>query len=1082
VDTAEDAAFELIFDADLRGTPTPEMEALFERPATLLLGEMWGARDSRNTQDKQWNPVELTWAQWIIGSDAKGRTPAWGFSRHPEGKNKEGACIVLGSSIGKARKAKAMEYMYAMGLDIDSGARLDDVLAKVESLGLFCLVYTSYNHGKRGLHLKRDDVMRKLQIKVDPTLSQVRQFLVQHDKNRYDQNYIASITIRDPKLQTADGVVIALDTPPLEKFRLIFPLAEPVKLVDLATTQDAALAVWEDKITGLAQNVLGVHFDTSCTDPSRLFYTGRHPKDAEDWYAAVVQGKPLVFDDIPPMKKSLYTSTRGELNPFLIAGGGTGEDERPAMALTPSGKSLNEWHSKYKERFQLADLLETYCPDRIRVAGGEASGHVHVECPFEHEHTTEGGTATMAINSLDSENGFWTWFCKHDACQGRHKTAFLEEALRAGWFDESLLTDTEAGYVLPPSDQDMEDEPEEVETVLTDETPKTPVEMAATFTKETTQAEIEKFLKKVHRQGVDLTVRAHVTDALAISTALGKREIKAIWSALDAEQREKDKARSKVESDDTGAAIVNEWDFAELCEYGHRRIHDTNAKSAQVFHYMENLCMIRENSEGHARMKFMDKDGFSHHLNNVAKFVRISGEKGKAVGVAAPDDVVKYLFAGDYGTYPELRGLVTTPTFTHSGRLLTTPGYDSDSRLYYQPDVTLAIKTVHAKPSEEEVMRAKQLLIEEVLADFPLGGLTRPEIVEQALHGDGVPAVTNMVALLLLPFMREMVVGPTPGHLLVKPAPGTGASLLTDAFSIITTGRVTPALAMPTNKDELSKTLTSVLSNGQNIVFFDNINHSVDSGELASAMSSPTYQARILGKTQTVEVDVRCAWVFTGNNVTLSSELVRRLVMIDLDARVANPELRTGFRHEDIRGWALENRGELVWACLTLIQNYIARGMPQQNEVILASYENWSRVMGGVLKEAGLNGFMENRNELRSKADDESDDDLLMLIEAWWHNHGTLPVPVRGEEKKPGLIEMVLAEDIILPLRTTLGSDGERTYSPRVFGQYMSKYKDRVFQLEDGTEVALHKTDKRTRSGYLWQLVSTRKAPVSNVE
>lgn len=73
------------------------------------------------------------------------------------------------------------------------------------------------------------------------------------------------------------GVQIVLDTPPLDKFRSIFPLAEPVKPIDLAPTQKEALDIWEDKITGMAWQELSIHFDTSCTDPSRLFFSARQP-------------------------------------------------------------------------------------------------------------------------------------------------------------------------------------------------------------------------------------------------------------------------------------------------------------------------------------------------------------------------------------------------------------------------------------------------------------------------------------------------------------------------------------------------------------------------------------------------------------------------------------------------------------------------------------------------------------------------------------------------------------------------------------------------------------------------------------
>jgi hypothetical protein len=1071
----------LLNDAEILGVEPENLSEFLAREATFLTGEMWGQRDRRNTQDGDWNGVSMTWGQWAGGQDKSANTAAWGLSRHPVGKDKAGASLVLGSSIGGARKAKAMDTMYAMGLDIDSGAKLDSVLDTLEQKGILCFVYTSFNNGKRGLELKRDDVLRKLQITRDPTESEIRQFLRDFDKNRYEESFIAGCSITAQKHQTTEGVKIVLDTPPLEKFRLFFPLETPVKLIDLADTQQAALEMWENKITGLARNVLDVHFDTSCTDPSRLFYTARHLKGTDDWYSAIVLGSPLVFDDIEAFKKSTYTSNR-EINAFTMAG--DADDDRPPMALTPSGQSLNTWHSRYKDRFMLADLMETLCPDKVRHSGGEAQGTVHTECPFEHEHTSEGGTATMAVNCLDSQSEYWTWFCHHDACQSRHKLQFLEEALRQNWFEENTLFDMDLGFILEGADDEEEPAEEEEEVVLEGDTFKTPEERAEEFTTESTDEEIRKFIKKMHREGVDMTTQANITAAISRKTNLGKNDVKKLWRELEATQRKRDKDREKDEdAGESHVAIVNEWDFELMCEYGDRRIHDDNREKPKVFHYMENLCIIRENSEGHARMRFVDRMGFAHHLNTVARYAKTSGEEKSMIGVAAPREVVDHLYASDYGNYPDLRGLVTTPTFTRDGGLLTKPGYDWNSKLYYKPDAALSVPEVSAKPTKEQVYEAKRMLIEEILADFPLGALTRPEIVEQALNGVGVPAVTNMMAMMLLPFMREMVSGPTPGHLVVKPAPGTGASLMVDVFSIIATGQVTPALAMPGNKDEMSKTLTSVLSNGQNIVFFDNINHSVDSGELASAMTTPTYQARVLGKSQTIEVDVRCAWVFTGNNVTLSPELVRRLIMIDLDARLENPEMREGFRHDDIRGWATDNRGKLVGACLTIIQNWVAQGMVHQKELNLASYENWSGAVGGVLAAAGLGGFIGNRDALKASSTDNEGDDVILLLEAWWDSFGTKTATTKGDgDKIIGLIELAVAEDLSLPVRKEMNADGVRTFNSASFGTFLGKYKSRVFRLEDGQQVTVVRNNKRTKRGYLWNLEPVANAPKGNVQ
>ncbi|RGP36932.1 DUF927 domain-containing protein [Pseudotabrizicola alkalilacus] len=463
-ETTEEPQPEYFNDAVLLGVETPAFEAMLSQPATMLVGEMWGTRDHRNTKDEAWEPVTMPWSAWIKGGPRDKNTPAWGFSRHPVNKEKAGVCVVLGSSIGKARKAKAMQTMYAMGIDVDAGFPLDTMLDRLEDLGLFCLVYTSHSHGKSGLQLKHDDVIRKLKIKPSElNKAQVQRYLREFDKNRYEESFINKIEIAHLKKQVKEGVVIELTTPPLDKYRLIFPLAEPVKLLDLGGTQTEFLEAWENKITGLAIEKLGVHFDVSCTDPSRLFYTARHAKDAADWYCAVVRGDPLRFEDVPSVKKTTYANTRKALNPFEVAGGVGHDDDRPPQCLTPSGASLNDWHYKAKERFNMADLLEDLCSDRIRVAGGEAQGHVHIECPFESEHSAEGGTATMAVNAIDSPNGYWTWFCKHDACQGRHKLVFLEEALRQNWFNEDQLFG-DSVYMLKGRDEDEEDDDEPEET------------------------------------------------------------------------------------------------------------------------------------------------------------------------------------------------------------------------------------------------------------------------------------------------------------------------------------------------------------------------------------------------------------------------------------------------------------------------------------------------------------------------------------------------------------------------------------------------------------------------------------------
>ena len=186
-------------------------------------------------------------------------------------------------------------------------------------------------------------------------------------------------------------------------------------------------------------------------------------------------------------------------------------------------------------------------------------------------------------------------------------------------------------------------------------------------------------------------------------------------------------------------------------------------------------------------------------------------------------------------------------------------------------------------------------------------------------------SLANAFALILLPFMRDMIPGSTPGHVLTKPMPGTGAGYLVSASHLIFTGKRAPAMSFPTNKDEVKKVLTSVLSSGQPVVFFDNVAESLASDALASAMTD-RYSDRLLGGNRTVDIDVRCQWVFTANNIRMSGELMRRCMMVELDARMASPESRTEFKNGDIIEYVRAHRGRPVWACLTVIQNWIDKG------------------------------------------------------------------------------------------------------------------------------------------------------------
>ncbi len=240
--------------------------------------------------------------------------------------------------------------------------------------------------------------------------------------------------------------------------------------------------------------------------------------------------------------------------------------------------------------------------------------------------------------------------------------------------------------------------------------------------------------------------------------------------------------------------------------------------------------------------------------------------------------------------------------------------------------------------------------------------------------------------MIVLPFMREMIDGATAAHLINKPAHRTGSGLLLDVCSIIWTGVRATTMTIPKRKEEIGKTIIAKLRSGVSALVFDNIPDNLDSDDLAMAISQGFIDQRILGKNDASAVEpmeVRATWILDGNNVTMSEELMERTTPITLDAKMAEPSKRKGWKHPKLTRWAKDYRSELVWAALTLVQNWIAGGrQPYDASETTGGFEDWQECVGGVVQAAGVRNFYGNARELRATVTDNKVDAMEQLSSA----------------------------------------------------------------------------------------------------
>lgn len=442
-------------------------------------------------------------------------------------------------------------------------------------------------------------------------------------------------------------------------------------------------------------------------------------------------------------------------------------------------------------------------------------------------------------------------------------------------------------------------------------------------------------------------------------------------------------------------------------------------------------------------------------LARVADWMTVKDTSNGEVVEAAPPPMaaVKDLAAlPDWPGVPPLTAVVETPVFARDGSLVDTPGYCAAARLWYSPAPDLVVPPVPTGPTAAEVDRARHLLVTELLGDFPFA-----DDASQA----------HAVAAVLLPFVRPMIVGPTPLHLLDAPVEGTGKTLLAAAISVVSTGRDVEAIAEAKDDEEWRKRITAVLAEGPTIVLLDNINRVLDAGALAAVLTTRVWKDRILGVSKTARLPVTCVWLASGNNTRLSRELIRRTLFCRLDAKTDAPWLRAEFRHPDLLAWAKDNRGELVWAALTLIRAWLSAGRPA-GSARLGMYESWAATVGGILDVAGVPGVLTNAQAFRSARADQVSE-WRAFITAWWTRFMDKPVGVRD------LYQLVTDQSL---LDSVIGDKGERSQRSRL-GRALTRSVDRVFDTHRLTAVG---EDHAGCQRYALQPVAAAPAPPGRAE
>jgi hypothetical protein len=451
-----------------------------------------------------------------------------------------------------------------------------------------------------------------------------------------------------------------------------------------------------------------------------------------------------------------------------------------------------------------------------------------------------------------------------------------------------------------------------------------------------------------------------------------------------------------------------------------------------LFQRLGRLARVRVDEHGRPSIETANEAIVRHRLARVAEFVTVTSRRGEVV-VPPPDMVVADLLAHEtWLGIPALEAVTEVPVLRPDGSVFDTPGYDERTRLVYVPPPSLVIPRVPAAPTAEQVQFAVATAWD-ILAQFPFA--------------DGASAA-NALALLLTPILRPAIAGPVPLALIDKPKRGTGATLFAQVIEAVAIGNTTDLTTAPKDDEEWRKKITSALLAGTTIMFFDNVEHALSSPSLAAALTTAEWSDRILGRSEMARsLPQRATWMATGNNLKVGGDLARRCYIIRLDAQVARPWMRDGFRHKRLMAHVLGQRGVILHALLTLVRAWFAAGCPvSPNVPAIGTFDEWAKMVGGILHHAGVSRFLENLDGLYQQVDEE-EVAWEAFLAIWSTDYGDRPVTV-GEVTTALRTEgRPLREALPSDLAEALPGDDRKSDGSfrKRFGKALAKRADAVF-------------------------------------
>ena len=283
---------------------------------------------------------------------------------------------------------------------------------------------------------------------------------------------------------------------------------------------------------------------------------------------------------------------------------------------------------------------------------------------------------------------------------------------------------------------------------------------------------------------------------------------------------------------------------------------------------------------------------------------------------------------------PEIRRFapVRMPTMRADGRIELLPlGFDEETRTLTDPNGCQLLEGFDDVPAESAAKA-----IRGALAEFPFA--------DKRSEAAAVAAMFTVYAGGLLPPASTM-----PAFVYLANAEGSGKTTLAQLAGI--PYGVCEAEAKPDNEAEWQKALLALVMSGSRLLLLDNLKGHLDSPSFENYLTTPKFSGRILGVNKKFSGEADATVLLTGNRLTVSPDLRRRCIFVELFMMELRAEDRVFKRRLDPPA-ILELQPHLLTCMWAIIRGWDAAGRPPASK-INASVPRWSEVIAGIVEWAG---------------------------------------------------------------------------------------------------------------------------------